>query len=170
MKRRCGTVKVAARKTADFAGGVAEMVRIDSEAEALARAFRDFTLPKAGWTHRAHWTVALVFLLTEDEPGPAIASAIARYNEATGTPNTDRGGFHATITEASMRVAGMALGTLPRETTVSAAVERLMASRFGTMAWLAEHYSDGLLWSVEARRAWREPNLAPLTVTSLILR
>ena len=65
----------------------------------IARAgekFLDRSLPKPEWTHPAHFAVTLWLLrhrpaLDLDETLPDL---IRGFNEATGTANTDTGGYH----------------------------------------------------------------------------
>ena len=74
------------------------------------------TLSKAEWTHAAHFAAAFwMYKRSHLDPMHAMPGLIRAYNEATGTPNTETGGYHETITLASLR-----------------------ASR----AWLAAHASD----------------------------
>ncbi|MGA0606974.1 hypothetical protein ACO2Q0_13345 [Phenylobacterium sp. VNQ135] len=120
------------------------------------------TLPKPEWTHAAHFAAA-VWLLTRphldafrDMPG-----LIRAYNEATGVPNTDTGGYHETITLASLRAADAQLAARPNA-TLSSALAELLAGPFGRSDWLLAHWSKDRLFSVEARRRWVDPDLMPL--------
>lgn len=90
------------------------------------------------------------------------AALIRAYNEATGVPNTDEGGYHETITQASLRAAAAFLCALPEATPLHAACNALMASPLGRTDWLLSYWSKGLLFSVAARRGWVEPDRAPL--------
>ena len=84
--------------------------QFSSEAE-IARAggkFLDRSLPKPEWTHAAHFAVSLWLIrhrpaLDLDETLPGLIRA---FNEASGTPNTDSGGYHETITRASRPPSG----------------------------------------------------------------
>jgi hypothetical protein len=120
------------------------------------------TLPKAEWTHAAHFAAA-VWVLTRphldafrDMPG-----LIRAYNEATDTPNTDTGGYHETITLASLRATRAHLAARP-DASLSAALAELLAGPFGRSDWLLAHWSKDRLFSVEARRTWVEPDIQPL--------
>ena len=48
------------------------------------------------------WLIRHRPALNLDETLPGLIRA---FNEATGTPNTDTGGYHETITRASLRAA-----------------------------------------------------------------
>ena len=135
----------------------------DDEIAAIARGVIDLTLPKPRWTHRAHFACALWLLAGRpdlDVPH-AMPGLIRAYNEATGVANTDSGGHHETITQASLRAASAFLkarGAAPLFVVCNA----LMQSPFGNKDWLLAYWSKERLFSVEARRAWVEPDLAPL--------
>src|SRR5262245_12644919 len=71
-----------------------------SQPERLVERFLDRTLPKSEWTHASHLRVGLwhVRNFTPDIALAQLREGIKRLNEAHGTPNTDRGGYHETIT------------------------------------------------------------------------
>jgi len=122
------------------------------------------TLPKREWTHAGHFAAALWLCRhRRDLTGPAaIRSLISRYNRATGTANTDAGGYHHTITLASMRAAAHSLAGWPEDAPLHQVHASLMASRHGDPDWLLAHWSRARLFGVHARRNWVEPDLAPL--------
>lgn len=132
--------------------------------ERVALGVIDRTLPKSEWTHAAHFAAALWFcrhrreLVEADE----IRTLISRYNEATRTANTDTGGYHHTITLASMRAAADHLANHPENAPLHVVHSALMASRFGRSDWLLTYWSRETLFSVPARRGWIEPDLATL--------
>ncbi|MCX8256070.1 hypothetical protein RHAL1_01652 [Beijerinckiaceae bacterium RH AL1] len=130
----------------------------------LAEAVLDCSLPKAQWTHAAHFATALWLMRHRpDWVLPQRMPAIIRaYNEATDTPNTDTSGYHETITQASLVAARAFLEAAEPGTPLHLLVDRLMASRLGDPQWLLAHWSRERLFSVAARRAWVEPDLAPL--------
>jgi hypothetical protein len=119
-------------------------------------------LPKPQWTHAAHFAAALWVLTrpdmdaTRDMPG-----LIRAYNEATGVANTDTSGYHHTITLASLRVARDWLARRGQR-PLHALLNDLLASDHGRSDWPLEYWSKPLLFSVEARRSWIEPDLRPL--------
>lgn len=136
----------------------------DAAIERIALGVIDRTLPKGEWTHAGHFAAALWLCrhrrdLTEAD---AIRSLISRYNDATGTANTDTGGYHHTITLASMRGAADHLAGYPRDAPLHVVHSALMASRYGDPGWLLSHWSRDLLFGVPARRNWVEPDIAPL--------
>ena len=135
----------------------------DEEIAAIGRGLITRTLPKAEWTHAAHFAAALWLLAhcPEIDAGQAMPGMIRAYNESTGTANTDSSGYHETITQASLRAARAFLADrlhLP----LYAVCNELMTSPLGKSDWLLAHWSRPRLFSVEARRSWVEPDLQPL--------
>ena len=134
----------------------------DTAIERIGRGLLDRSLPKAEWTHTAHFAAA--FWLLRHPTLHAVLdmpTLIRNYNEATGVPNTDTSGYHETITLGSLRAARAWLDTRPEE-TLHESLERLLASPYGRSDWLLNHWSAPVLFSVTARRTWVEPNLRPL--------
>lgn len=134
----------------------------EADIDRIGRSVQTRTLPKCEWTHAAHFAAAMWVLthpsLNAERDMPAVIRA---YNEASGTPNTDSTGYHETITQASIRVARAFLADHPGAARAEA-LRKLLASPFGRSDWLLAHYSRDLLFSVEARRGWVEPDLSPL--------
>ena len=121
------------------------------------------TLPRPEWTHEAH-LAACLYLLSErpdvDVDGE-IATIISGYNASVGGVNDDTQGYHDTITRAY--VAGVRLFlTRTEETGLAARVNALLLSPIGRRDWPLAFYSRELLFSVPARRAFVEPDRAPL--------
>ena len=135
----------------------------DEEIAFIGSGLLDRTLPKTMWTHAAHFAATLWLLrcrpeieLSQEMPG-----FIRAYNEATGGANTDTSGYHETITQASIRAAWaflMEAPTGPLYETCNA----LLRSRLGEPDWLMEYWTRERLFSVEARRAWVEPDIRRL--------
>lgn len=136
----------------------------DTAIDRIARGVIDRTLPKTDWTHEGHFAAALWLCRhRRDLTGPdAMRALISRYNEATNTANTDSGGYHHSITIASIRAAADHLSRHPAGTPLQVVLSALMASRQGDPGWLLDHWSRDLLFSVSARRHWVEPDIAPL--------
>ena len=134
----------------------------DSAIERIGRGLIDRSLPKAEWTHAAHFAAAF-WLLRRPEMHAMrdMPDLIRAYNEATGVPNTDTSGYHETITIASLRLARAWLAARSHE-PLHAALNELLASDCGRSDWLLAYWSRSLLLSVAARRAWIEPDLKAL--------
>ena len=134
----------------------------DTEIERIARGVMERTLPKAEWTHTAHFAAAIWMLARNgDEAFAMMPRLIRAYNEATGTPNTDAGGYHETITQASLRAAREVL-RVHEGAGLARVLEALMAREFGASGWLMAYWRRETLFSVEARRAWVEPDVQML--------
>lgn len=134
----------------------------DAEIERIALGVIDRTLPKPEWTHAAHFAAALWVLRCPGMNAEADMPRLIRaYNLATGVENTDSGGYHETITLASLRAARDWLEKSP-EKPLHEVLNELLASRYGRSDWLLEHWSRPVLFSVLARRAWIDPDLRPL--------
>jgi hypothetical protein len=134
----------------------------DDEIAATAHAMRTCSLPKAAWTHAAHFAVALWLLRDRGEAAYAdMPGMIRRYNESVGGRNTDTEGFHATITRASLDVAAAALAVRPGA-PLHAVLADMMAGPYGRSDWILTHWTKDVLFSVEARRVWVAPDLKPL--------
>ncbi len=136
----------------------------DIAIERLAMRVIDRSLPKSEWTHAGHFAAALWLL--RDRPDltapDEIRRLISRYNEATNTPNTDSGGYHHTITLASIRAASDHLVRYAADAPLHVALKHLMASPLGDPDWLLAYWRRDTLFSVAARRGWVEPDLAVL--------
>ena len=134
----------------------------DAEIERIGRGLIDRSLPKAEWTHAAHFAAAFWLLRRPDmNAAREMPGFIRAYNKATGTPNTDTGGYHETITLASLRAARSWLAARPHA-SLHAVLEELMASSFGRSDWLLAYWTRPVLFSVAARRTWIEPDVKPL--------
>jgi hypothetical protein len=134
----------------------------EADIERIGRGLIDRSLPKVEWTHAAHFAAAFWLLrhpdmnALRDMPG-----FIRAYNEATDPPNTDRGGYHETITLASLRASRSWLASRPNG-GLHVALEDLLSSSFGRSDWLLTYWTRPLLFSVAARRNWIDPDLKPL--------
>ena len=149
------------------AGAVRPAARLytsDAAVEAIGLGLMDRTLPKAAWTHEGHFaaTVWLLICRPEIDPSDSLPGLIRAYNVAAGGENTDTAGYHETITQASIRGARAFVGALPTGLTLAMSVNRLLRSEFGDPDWLLAHWSRSRLFSVQARRAWCDPDLQKL--------
>ncbi|MBV8438896.1 MAG: hypothetical protein JOY95_15425 [Silvibacterium sp.] len=134
----------------------------DDEIVAIGHGLATRTLPKSSWTHAAHFAAALWLLALHPEIDAlrAMPGMIRVYNETTGTPNTDSSGYHETITHASIRAARAFLSDRSHR-PLFATCNELMLSPLGKPEWLLTYWSRPRLFSVEARKAWIEPDIEP---------
>lgn len=121
----------------------------------LTAAFEARTLPKTEWTHEAHVVVcwSTVARLGAEHALAHLRAAIPKYNEATGTPNSDTDGYHDTITCYYVGAVGSLAG---------ASLDEVLTHRSCSRTAPLEHWSRERLFSVEARHGWVEPDLEPL--------
>jgi hypothetical protein len=132
--------------------------------DALAERFAAATIPASEWTHRTHLTIGAwhVARFGADAAMDRLRAGIRRLNAAHGTIDSDTRGYHETITRAYIRLLGAFLGARPDGEALDASVAALLASPLAARDVLTLHYSKTLLFSVEARRGWVEPDLEPL--------
>jgi hypothetical protein len=134
----------------------------DIEIDRIGRGVLERTLPKAEWTHAAHFAAAFWVIRRPDMDATRDMPALIRaYNEATGVRNTDTTGYHETITMASLRAARAWL-RYRFDSPLYESLNELMASEYGLSSWPLAHWSKPLLFSVDARRNWVEPDLRTL--------
>jgi hypothetical protein len=137
--------------------------RTSAEVLRLVREFEACTLPRAEWTHHAHLTVGLWYLLRHDEAAATrlIREGIKRYNRAWGVETTPTGGYHETITLFYVRLIAKFLARAPRDCTL-AALANSLAGECGDKGLPLAYYSRERLMSREARARWVEPDLRAL--------
>lgn len=133
--------------------------------DTLVAQFTAVTLPQPAWTHQAH---VLVGAWHVEQFGPAEAltrlrEAIRRLNDAHGTPNSETRGYHETITRAYVELLADVLARRPLGTTLRVVLADLLRGPVGERDVLLRFYSKDRLMSREARAAWVEPDLAPLS-------
>ncbi len=137
----------------------------ETEIVAFVREFEELRLPKVRWTHHAHLVVGLWYVTRypEDQALDVLRRRIRAYNEAVGTPNSDTGGYHETLTRLFVRgIAAHQAGHGAESLAESLA--RLLRSPLGRKEWPLTLYTRDRLFSVEARRGWVEPDLVPGSV------
>lgn len=122
-------------------------------------AFESATLPPGGFHHADHLRMAWLYLRRDGrERGvDAAAAGLRRFATAKGVPQL----YHETLTRFWVRLMGHIVDVSPADgQTFDACLSR--------HPWLADkslpyrHYRRETLDSAEARRAWTEPDLAPM--------
>lgn len=135
----------------------------DAAVRRIGEGLLDRTLPKSEWTHEAH--LAACAWLVLERPDIALErelpGIIKAYNLSVGGVNDETQGYHETLTQLYIRgvrafLAGRADGALV------GAVNDLLASSTGRRDWPLQLYSSDRLFSVAARLAWVEPDLAAI--------
>jgi len=138
------------------------MFTCDDEITHLGEGLIARTLPKAEWTHAAHFASALWLMRNGHDAAVVMPGMIRAYNESVGGVNSDTSGYHETITQASLRAARAVLEANPADMPLWKIANALMATNLGNPNWLLEYWTRDRLMSVDARRAWLEPDLKPL--------
>ena len=140
-----------------------EFVRFtcDDEVRVLGEGLIARTVPKAMWTHAAHWAATLWMLTEKPEmlPERDMPGLIRAFNESVGGQNTDTAGYHETITQASIRAARRFLRERKEFCEpLYVRCNTLMETELGDPEWLLGYWTRETLFSVEARRSWVEPD------------
>ena len=122
-------------------------------------------LPRADWTHEAH--LAACCWIIRERPvinlEADMRDIISAYNVAAGGVNDDTQGYHETITQVYIAAVRAHLRTQPSSTTLCHMVNALLLSPRGRRDLPLMHYTRERLFSVEARRAFILPDIAPLS-------
>ncbi len=142
-------------------------VRHFADEETVAHVGEGFlarTLPKVEWTHEAHLatTTYLTLRRPEIDLDAALPGLICAYNASVGGVNDDRQGYHDTITKAYLRGVRLFLAEADLTASLHNLVNDLLHAPMGKRDWPLRFWSKEQLMSVEARRRWVEPDLAPL--------
>lgn len=134
------------------------------EIDALGERLLAQRLPKREWTHAGHFAAALWLLRTRgfDATARDMPDIIRAHNLSVGGANTDTEGYHETITQASIRAARSVLDAHAPDAPLHKVANALMNGEFGASSWPLWYWSQPVLFSVEARRAWVEPDVKPL--------
>lgn len=132
----------------------------------IGEGFLNRTLPKAEWTHAAHFAALLWILRHRPDlrPETHMAALIRAYNETTGTENSDTSGYHETITQASITVTRAFMTGFEDQHPLFDMLNQLSATRLGRSDWPLAHWRRETLFSALARRQWVEPDLLPLSL------
>ncbi len=137
--------------------------RTADEIICVVRGFESCTLQWSAWTHGAHLTIALWYLLHDDfeEALLRVRAGIKRFNRANGVVTTRERGYHETLTVFWLRAVRAFLDESYREaqSLVSLANELIESADKNLPL---EYYSRELLFSREARLRFVEPDLKSL--------
>ncbi len=136
----------------------------DTGVERVGEGLLTRTLPRAEWTHEAHLAATTYLLLKHPEIDldRELSGLIRRYNESVGGVNSDSEGYHETITRVFLRGVRVFLEEADRSEPLHELVNELLLSPMGKRDWPFRFYSRELLFSVEARRKFVEPDLRAL--------
>ncbi len=133
----------------------------DDDAAFLA-AFETQSIPLADWNHRAHIRMAFTYLGGRpfEEALARIRKGIQALNRVHGTPEALDRGYHETLTVAWARVVASAIAVHGPFRDSNDFCDRNPHLLQRTL--LRVFYSRDRIVSPEAKRAFVEPDLAPL--------
>ena len=135
----------------------------DDAIRRVGEGFLARTLPKPEWTHEAHIATTAWIILERPDLSPErdLPNLIRRYNESVGGVNSDTEGYHETITQVFIRTLRAVLAG-GEGRALCERVNAVLLAPEGRRDWPLRFYSRELLFSVEARLGWMEPDLAAL--------
>ena len=116
------------------------------------------TLPKAEWTHEAHFATRIVAAAPPPRSAPARSDAGAdpRVQPLRRRHQRCHAGYHETITQASLRAAHARL-VAGGDAPLAAILAALMASPLGHPDWLFAYWTRETLMAPPARLGWVAP-------------
>ena len=122
------------------------------------------TLPREMWTHEAHLAACTWILRDRPDIDPAtdMAQIISTYNVSVGGVNDDSQGYHETITQVYVAAVKAHLAEVGAAMPLHQAVNALLLSDRGRRDLPFRFYSKERLFSVQARRAFIEPDRGSL--------
>jgi hypothetical protein len=136
----------------------------DAEIEHLGEGLLACTLTRPEWTHEAHLAATAYLLLRRPDVDldAELPGIIRRFNESVGGVNSDTQGYHETITRCFLLGVRVFLKEADLSVPLYALVNELLLSPMGRRDWPLRFYSRERLFSVEARRAYVEADLAAI--------
>lgn len=136
----------------------------DAAIARIAEGFLARTLPREEWTHEAHLATTTFLLLRRPDIDveQQLPALIRGFNKSVGGVNDDTQGYHETITRVFLRGVRLFLAEADLREPLHELVNELLLSPMGRRDWPMRFYSPSRLFSVEARRAFVEPDLRAL--------
>ncbi|TAH22150.1 MAG: hypothetical protein EAZ08_01440 [Cytophagales bacterium] len=140
---------------------MAQFYHSEEEITALIAAFRNKTLPPNEWTHHAHLTVGLWFSkhFSAFEALCYLRSGIITYNQSVGTENSPQKGYHETLTVFWHKVIDKFVAE-NTDLTLLELCNTFLNRDLVAKDWVFQFYSREVLFSIEARATWVQPDKA----------
>ncbi|MBI1730519.1 hypothetical protein HY229_06490 [Candidatus Acetothermia bacterium] len=138
--------------------------RSDQEIYALVNEFETCQINPHHFNHHQHMTVAMGYLndFSEEKTGQKIRQGLIRLLENHGAPEEKvRALYNETITLFWVKLLSHVLKSLDRQEPLYAKINWAI-EHYGSMEPLFKHYSRDLVFSLQAKEKWMEPDLAPL--------
>jgi hypothetical protein len=144
----------------------------DAEIIRLGEGLLACRLSREDWTHEAHLaaTTYLVLRRPDIDLDVELPGIIRRFNESLGGVNSDTEGYHETITRSFLQGVRLFLEQGDTHAPLHRLVNELLLSPMGRRDWPLRFYSPERLFSVEARTAHVDPDLACLPRTVALMR
>ena len=138
----------------------------EQQIESIYSGFKNKTLSKVEWTHKAHLIVAACFLLdfSLEKTVPLIREGIKEYNVASGGVNTDLDGYHETITMFWVIKINEFLSNYHDKSDREKIINEMLAGDFVQRNLPFNYYSEVPLCSTMARHNWIIPDLQELKI------
>jgi hypothetical protein len=126
------------------------------------RRFEDQSLPLDLWNHRAHLKVAYLYLIrfSFDESLRKLRTGIQAYNAAHKIADSQTSGYHETMTNAWLQLVHTTLSQFGPAACADAFFE--VQAQLSQKRALLLFYSRERIMSLEAKRSFIPPDLAPL--------
>lgn len=126
-------------------------------------ALENGSLPESEFTHRNHLRAGWLYLERHPLPEAAMACALAIQKYATGAGAPDK--FHLTLTLAFMHIIADLRAVHPADDW-EAFLAVCPDLQRDAKALIAQHYSESLLASEQARRTFVPPDREPLPLSA----
>jgi len=139
---------------------MSDTYKSEDEIAAVVEGFESCTTPDSGFTHRAHLTVAVWYLLrgTTDQSLQQMRASIYRFLDHH---HVGREKYNETLSVFWIKLVRQHLDELDPNCSLLDATNAVVASLCNSQVAF-DYYSRERLWSEEARRAWVEPDLKAL--------
>lgn len=136
------------------------------EIEELVTGFQDHSLPAERWTHQAHLIVGTYYTyhFPLDQAIYYLRSGIITYNVATGGKNTHERGYHETVTQLWAKLIKAFVEKRCKGLSMAESCNAFLNSPYASQEIMLRFYTKGLLFSIQARALWVEPDLAPIDI------
>jgi len=135
------------------------MFSSDAALRQLVDQWSDCSLPAQDWTHAAHVAVCSSIIWHNTLAGTyaLMKAGLYRFNEATGTPNTEERGYHETLTRFWATLLFYRIHRGHYNSCLGAA--NAMVEVYGKDSRAdVRYYSFDVLKSKEARKNWIPPD------------
>jgi len=132
----------------------------ETDLKRLVDKWSNGTLPEREWTHAAHVSTCtyLIWHNTLAQSFELMKAGLYRFNQATGTPNTDERGYHDTLTRFWCTLLFYKIHRGHFKSCLEAAAA--MSIQYGTNSRAEKaYYSFDVLRNKLARRQWVAPDV-----------